>query len=121
MSVIPPCEVGWIKLLVAPAQVSNNKTVCVPYHSCLNLVCWHRQQHFCCNAYFPHTCCYVPCAAECRFANKGLGYQEKAVLRQKVEDAKARGEAPPDEPGMQEILAEMKGADSAADLPTAKY
>ena len=58
---------------------------------------------------------------DCRFANKGLGYQEKAVLRQKVEDATARGEAPSDEPGMQEILAEMKGADNLADLPTAKY
>ena len=62
-----------------------------------------------------------PCAVDCRFANKGLGYQEKAVLRKKFEDAKVRGEAPPDEPGMQEILAEMKAAKNVADLPTAKY
>ena len=43
------------------------------------------------------------------------------MLRKRIEDAKARGEAPPDEPGMQEILAEMKAAKNVADLPTAKY
>ena len=52
----------------------------------------------------------------CRFANVGLGYQEKAVLRKKIEDAKASGEAPPDEPGMQEILAEMKNAKGFSDM-----
>ena len=54
----------------------------------------------------------------CRFANWGLDYQEKAVLMKKAEDAKARGEAPPDEPGMQQILAEMKTASSVSELPS---
>ena len=54
----------------------------------------------------------------CRFANSGMGYQEKAVLSRKIEDAKARGESPPDEPGMREILAEMKEAKGMGDLPT---
>ena len=57
----------------------------------------------------------------CRLANRGMGYQEKAVLMKKMEDAKARGEAPPDEPGMQEILAEMKEAKGMADLPTKHF
>ena len=50
------------------------------------------------------------CHAGCwrRFANRGLGYQQKAILKHKYEEAKARGEAPPDEPGMKELLAEMK-------------
>ena len=54
----------------------------------------------------------------CRFANRGMGYQENTVLRRKIEDANARGEAPPDEPGMREILAEMKEAKGMGDLPT---
>ena len=54
----------------------------------------------------------------CRFANRGLGYQERAVLKKKAEEAKARGEAPPDEPGMQQILAEMKAASAVSELPT---
>ena len=36
----------------------------------------------------------------------------------KAEDAKARGEAPPDEPGMQQILAEMKTANKVSELPS---
>ena len=54
----------------------------------------------------------------CRFANRGLGYQERAVLMKKAEDAKARGEAPPNEPGMQQILAEMKTASNVSELPS---
>ena len=50
----------------------------------------------------------LSCCLLSRFANKGLGYQEKAVLKQKYEDAKARGEAPPDVPGMKQLLADMK-------------
>ena len=50
-----------------------------------------------------------------------MGYQERAVLMKKMEDARARGEAPPDEPGMQEILAEMKAAKGMAELPTKTF
>lgn len=50
-----------------------------------------------------------------------MGYQEKAVLTKKIQDAKARGEAPPDEPGIQQILAEMKEAETMSDLPTNEY
>jgi hypothetical protein len=57
----------------------------------------------------------------CRYANRGLGYQEKAVLMKKIEDAKARGEAPPDEPGMQQILAELKNASAVSELPTNEH
>ncbi len=57
----------------------------------------------------------------CRYANRGLGYQEKAVLMKKIESAKARGEAPPDEPGMQQILAELKGASTVSELPTNEH
>ena len=57
----------------------------------------------------------------CRYANRGLGYQEKAVLMRKIESAKARGEAPPDEPGMQQILAELKNAGAVSELPTSEH
>ena len=51
-----------------------------------------------------------------RYANRGLGYQERAVLLKKAEQAKARGEAPPDEPGMQHFLADLKNATTVSDL-----
>lgn len=57
----------------------------------------------------------------CRFANLGLGYQEKAVPRKKIEDAKARGEAPPDEPGVQQLLQEMKVANNMSELKGKEY
>ena len=57
----------------------------------------------------------------CRYADRGLGYQEKALLMKKIESAKARGEAPPDEPGMQQILAELKNASAVSEFPTNDY
>ena len=39
----------------------------------------------------------------------------------KIESAKARGEAPPDEPGMQQILAELKNASAVSELPTNEH
>ena len=39
-------------------------------------------------------------------------------MMKKAEVARARGEAPPDEPGMQQILAEMKAATNVSELPT---
>ncbi|DBB00261.1 TPA: Transcription factor stp1 [Trebouxia sp. C0004] len=56
-----------------------------------------------------------------RYASRGLGYQEKAVLMKKIESAKARGEAPPDEPGMQQILAELKNASTVSEISTSEH
>ena len=39
----------------------------------------------------------------------------------KAEQAKARGEAPPDEPGMQQILADLKNATTVSDLIANDY
>ena len=50
----------------------------------------------------------------CRYANiGGLGFQEKLVLKKKIDEAAEKGEKPPNMPGMDDMLAEMKNPDAA--------
>ena len=45
----------------------------------------------------------------CRFANAGpLGFQEKLMLQNKAKAAMEKGEKPPNEPGMQQAIKELK-------------
>lgn len=43
------------------------------------------------------------------------------MLTKKIEEARARGEAPPDEPGVEQILADMKNAKNISELATNEY
>ena len=68
-------------------------------HKCLPNEERVRQKWICSNSKFP----------VCRFANLGgLGFQEKLVLKKKIDEATEKGEAPPDMPGMDKMIEEMK-------------
>ena len=53
------------------------------------------------------------CVSCCRYANiDGLGFQEKLVLKKKIDEAAEKGETPPDMPGMDAMVEETKNPDA---------